>query len=117
VPGSLGHAGPFTAAIAAAGATNAGNWTLNLQPQDIGVSVATFECYHIVVNNGPIGGKFQIFIGGVIPWDTVFPGWDTSWDPNQTMKLTQGQHLSFRWNTGTGTAPEVTLFFQESSPL
>lgn len=115
----LGYAGPVTATIPATGNVNAGNWTVNFTPDIIGISLAEFECYRIVISGGPPGSKFNVFIG-TGPWDTVFPGWDTSWDPNQAMPLLQSQTVSLQWNTGnvtTNGAPQATLWFREVSPL
>jgi hypothetical protein len=54
---------------------------------------------------------------GIRKWDTVFPANDTSWDPNNPMPLVQGDTVTFYWNTGSGTAPEVTMYFQEEAVL
>lgn len=114
---ALGNAGPKEAAIAAAGQPNAGNWVATFVPSDIDVSLPTFECYRIVIEGGPLGSTFKVYIGNRV-YDTVFPGWDTSWDPNNPMKLNNGDTISFQWNSGLATAqPVVWLYFQEANPL
>lgn len=94
---------------------NAGLWTVTFDPPTIGISSPLFECYHIVIS-GPAGSAFQIFIGNKF-WDNVTPGDINSWDPNQPMKLQNGESVHFYWNTATGAAPTVTMYFQEPSPL
>lgn len=90
---------------------NAGNWTVTFDPPALGVSIALFECYHIVIQ-GPPGSAFQIFIGNRF-YDNVTPGDVNSWDPNQPMKLQQGDTVFFYWNTNALPAPTVTMYFQE----
>lgn len=102
--------------IAPAGSLNAGKWTVTFDPHTLGISLPRFECYHIAIKNGPPGSTFTMYVGTNL-WDSVAPGDVNSWDPNQTLKLQQGQTLFFYWNTGTGTAPDVTLWLQEASPL
>ena len=94
---------------------NPGNWTVVFDPPTIGISAATFECYHIVIT-GPAGSSFSIYIGPQF-WDNVQRGDTNSWDPNQAMKLQSGQTVYFYWNTGAAPAPQVTMWFQESNPL
>jgi hypothetical protein len=94
---------------------NTGNWTVTFNPTTLGINLPVFECYHIVIT-GPPGSSFTIYIGSNF-YDNVAQGDKNSWDPNQTMKLQQGQNVYFFWNTGAGTAPQVTMWFQEASPL
>ena len=101
------------ATIALAGQQNAGNWTAVFTPQVIGIQLPNFECYHIVVDGGPAGSKFTVTIGTRL-YSSVTPGFDTEWDPSQTMKLESGDTVYFYWNSGTGTAPTVYMYFQES---
>lgn len=115
MPLSLGEAGPITATKPLSG-TNAGNWTAIFDPRTIGITLSTFECYRIVVDGGPVGSKFNVYIG-TKKYDSVYPGYDTSWDPNHTMKLVQGNTVYFYWNNGSGTAPEVTMYFQETEVI
>lgn len=94
---------------------NTGKWTVTFDPATIGISHPLFECYHIVIS-GPPGSAFQIYIGNKF-WDNVTPGDVNSWDPNQPMKLQNGDYVFFYWNTGSGSPPTVTMYFQEPSPL
>lgn len=104
-----------TGVISPAGQLNAGHWTVTFDPATIGISAPLFDCYHIVIQ-GPAGSSFQIFIGSRF-YDNVSPGDTNSWDPNQPMHLQQGDHVYYYWNTGSGSAPRVTMWFQEPSPL
>jgi hypothetical protein len=93
-----------------------GGYVIKFGPQQIGISLGSFECYHIVIS-GPAGSSFQIYIGDKF-YDFVENGDINSWDPSQTMKLVYGNTVYFYWNTGTGTpVPSATMYFQESSPL
>lgn len=94
---------------------NTGNYTVVFDPPTLDISAPLFECYHMVIN-GPPGSSFTIYIGS-FQYDNVELGDVNSWDPNQTMKLQQGQTIYFFWNTGTGTVPTVTMWLQEASPL
>lgn len=105
------------ATIAGAHSTNAGLWSAVFTPSDIDVALPTFECYRIVIANGPPGSTFQIFVGNR-RYDSVFPGDTNSWDPNNPMKLNNGDTVAFYWNSNLASAqPEVWLYFQESRPL
>lgn len=104
------------ATIAPAGHTNAGKWICEFQASDIPISEPKFQCYHINVKGGPPGATFYVYQNNN-EYDTVFPGWDTSWDPNNPMKLSNGDTVAFWWNTGTGTAATVWLYFEKETPL
>lgn len=100
-----------------ASGTNAGNWTVVFNPADMSVSLTDFECYRIVISGGPPGSTFTIYIGNRL-YDSVFPGDTNSWDPNNPMKLSNGDIVQFYWNTGTtGFQPTVWLYFQEARLL
>lgn len=114
MPLGLGSA-RATGTITPTGNINAGNWTVHFDPAVIGISAPLFDCYHIVIS-GPAGSAFTIYIGPRF-YDNVIPGDKNSWDPNQPMHLQQGDHIYFYWNTGSGSAPEVTMWFQEPTPL
>jgi hypothetical protein len=114
VPESLGSSKPKDATIAPASHQNAGNWICEFQASDIGISEPKFQVYHIVVDGGPIGGKFTYYHNNV-KYGSVFPGWDTEWDPNNPMKLNSGDTVYFWWNTGVGDPAEVTLFFEKET--
>lgn len=96
---------------------NAGKWVCTFRPQDIGISLSQFECYRIIVDGGPPGSTFRIFIGGARLYSTVFPGNDTEWDPNNAMPLVQGDTVEFRWNSAGLTAPDVWMYFRERAVL
>lgn len=104
-----------TGKISPTGDINAGKWTVTFDPATIGISEPLFDCYHIVIS-GPTGSTFTIYIGPR-PWDNVSPGDVNSWDPAQPMHLQQGDHVYFYWNTGAGSAPTVTMWFQKPTPL
>ncbi len=105
------------ATLAPTGHPNAGNWICEFSPKDLGVSQSKFQCYHIVVSGGPIGSKFTVYQNNNL-YDSVFPGWDTSWDPNNPMKLANGDTVSFWWNANTvNSAATVWLYFENESPL
>lgn len=116
MPALLGATQEVEAVLGAAGTQNAGNWTATFGPQVLGVSLATFECFRIAVKGGPPGSSLTVYIGTSF-WDSTTPGNDTAWDPNQTMKLQQGQTVYFYWNSATATVPTVTMWLQESSAL
>lgn len=101
--------------IGPAGSFNAGKWVVKFDPPTIGISLPLFDCYHIVIS-GPAGSAFRIFIDSHF-YDNVSPGDVNSWDPNQPMHLQSGNVVWFYWNTGAGTAPTVTMYFQEPTPL
>ena len=93
-----------------------GGYVVKFGPQQIGISIGDFECYHIVIS-GPAGSSFQIYIGDKF-YDFVQNGDINSWDPSQPMKLAYGNTVYFYWSVGTGTPiPTVTMYFQQSSPL
>lgn len=94
-----------------------GNYTVTFDPKTIGVTVGSFECYHMVIE-GPPGSTFKIFVG-TRWWDNVNRGDVNSWDPNQTLKLHQGDTVYFYWSAAPPAlpVPNVTMFFQEANPL
>lgn len=104
------------AEIAPTGHPNAGNWICEFMQKDIPIAESRFQCYHINVEGGPLGATFKVLQNNN-KYDTVFPGWDTSWDPNNPMKLSNGDTISFWWDTGSGTAATVWLYFEKESPL
>jgi hypothetical protein len=92
-----------------------GAYTVTMGPQQMGVSLGEFQCYHITIK-GPPGSSFQVYVGNKF-YDFVTNGDINSWDPNQPMKLVGGNTVYFYWNTHTGMVPTVTMFFEEMSPL
>lgn len=96
---------------------NSGNWACVFSPADIAVNLTAFECYRIVINGGPPGSTFQVYVNNKL-YDSVFPGDVNSWDPNNSMKLANGDSVSFFWNSSTGTTgPTVVLYFQQAEVL
>lgn len=94
----------------------AGNWAVVFNPADIPINNPTYECYRIVIKGGPPGSSFDVMVNNSL-YDSVFPGDTNSWDPNNSMKLANGDTIGFYWNTGSSTAPTVWLYFQEATPL
>lgn len=114
--GNLGQAN-VTAEIGGPHSANPGNWLGVVTQQDIGIGLPEFECYRIVIDGGPPGSTFTIMIGAR-KWDSVYPGNDTSWDPNQPMPLIQSDKINFLWNTGAGdSAPDIWMYFRERAVL
>lgn len=115
MPETLGQAN-VTATLGGAGSSNPGKWLAVFDSNAIGVSLPEFECYHMIIDAGPAGSTARITLG-VRLWDTVFPGNDTSWDPNQPLPLVQGDTVTFSWNSAATPAPDVWMYFRERSPL
>lgn len=116
MPRGLGEA-TVTATLGGSHSNNPSKWLATFTPSVIGVSIPVFECYRIVIKGGPAGSTFDVYIG-VRLYDSVAPGDTNSWDPNQPMKLQQGDVVEFRWNTGSGSSgPQVWMYFQEESPI
>ena len=117
MPASLGHADQDGIIAPATDPSHAGNWVVTFQQSDIGISLPEYECYRIVLKNGPPGSSFTIYIGNAF-YDSVTPGDTNSWDPNNPMKLQAGDSIYFYWNIGTPNfAPMVTMYFQEPAKL
>ena len=105
-----------TASLAPSGHANAGKWICEFTANDIAISEPKFQVYHANVIGGPPGSTFQWGYNNNM-WETVFPGWDNSWDPNNPMKITNGDTVFFWWNTNAGTAATVWLYFEKETPL
>jgi hypothetical protein len=88
----------------------AGFWTATFTPQNLATQQQC-EVYHIVIS-GPAGSSFQIYRGTKF-WDYVDRGDRNSWDPSQPMPVHPGDSVYFYWNTGSGTAPSVTLWLRQ----
>lgn len=115
MPDSLGQTFK-EATIAPNGHPNAGNWICEFQASEIPISEPKFRIYHVNVIDGPIGSKFQ-WGWNNNQWETVFPGWDTSWDPNNPMKISNGDTVFFWWNSSTAPGATVWLYFEKETPL
>lgn len=93
-----------------------GVWVCSFHAADLNITLANYECYRIVISNGPAGSTFMINLNNQL-WDAVFPGDSNSWDPNNPLPLEAGDSLTFTWNLGSGTGPFVWLYFQETRIL
>lgn len=97
---------------------NAGNWTVQFQPQDINVNVAHFELYKIVVTGGAPAATFNVYINGN-QWDTAVYAVNNSWDPQQPLLLTPGDALYFYYSDAAsdGFQPNITAWFRYDPSL
>lgn len=90
-----------------------GVWVCKFFASDLSITLSTYECYRIVINNGPAGSTFMIDLNNQL-WDAVFPGDNNSWDPNNPLPLEAGDSLTFTWDLASGTGPFVWLYFQQT---
>jgi len=112
MPASLGSSLPVEGVLDSRNRYVPGAYTVTMGPQQMGVTMGAFECYHIAIK-GPAGSNFQVYIGDNF-YDYVARGDINSWDPNQPMLLSQQSVVYFYWNVTTGTpVPTVTMYFQE----
>lgn len=91
-----------------------GGWAVSFSPADLTIQTQ-FEVYHVAIS-GPSGSRFQVFIDTTF-YDYVARGDINSWDPSQPMHVRPGQTIHFYWNTSAGTAPRVSIFCREPSPV
>jgi hypothetical protein len=101
---------PGVGSLTADNEFNPDNWSVVFTPQDINVNLPEYEVYHMMIN-GPAGSSFTVWVDNY-QWDNVQVGSINSWDPTQPLLANSGNTLYFRWNTGAGTAPTVTLFLR-----
>lgn len=101
-------------ALMAANPFFTGGWAVTFSPADLAVKEG-FEIYHIAVR-GPQASQMQFYVDETF-YDITVRGDINSWDPAQAMYVRPGQTLYFYWNTNTGSAPTVTLFPRQPSPL
>lgn len=107
----LGSRGPVISALDTTG-FNRGNYTTALTPAVFNINVATFEIYHMVVTNVPIGTSAQIMIN-LKPWGFVNPLQGSEWNPPQPMLLNPADELDFLWSSvASGQAPQVTVWLR-----
>jgi hypothetical protein len=113
----LGTPGPNTAGPDQTG-RNRGNLTNQLTSSFINITIAVYECYHMVVSNVPLGASATILRNSRI-YSYVTPQGGSEWDPSQPMGLFAGDELAFLWNVPTGTTPlpVVTAFFRYDTSL
>jgi hypothetical protein len=113
----LGTPGPNTAGPDQTG-RNTGNLTNQLTSAFINITIAVFECYHMTVNNVPLGASAVIMKNSrIYSYTTPFSG--SEWDPSQAMGLFAGDEIDFLWNVPVGTTPlpVVTAFFRYDASL
>src|SRR5580658_3368676 len=113
----LGTPGPNTAGPDQTG-RNTGNLTNQLSSSFIGITIAVFECYHMIVSSVPIGAGAVIMRNGrQYSYTQPFSG--SEWDPAQPMGLFAGDEIDFLWNVPSATTPLpiVTAFFRYDSSL
>jgi hypothetical protein len=113
----LGTPGPNTAGPDQTG-RNTGNLTNQLTSSFINVTIAVFECYHMVVSNVPLGAAAVIMRNGR-QYSFTQPFTGSEWDPSQPMGLFAGDEIDFLWNVPSATRPLpiVTAFFRYDSSL
>jgi hypothetical protein len=113
----LGTPGPNTAGPDQTG-RNTGNLTNQLTSSFINITIAVFECYHMVVSNVPLGAAAVIMRNGR-QYSFTQPFTGSEWDPSQPMGLFAGDEIDFLWSVVSSTRPLpiVTAFFRYDSSL
>jgi hypothetical protein len=113
----LGTPGPNTAGPDQTG-RNTGNLTNQLSSSFINITIAVFECYHMVVSNVPLGAAAVIMRNGR-QYSFTQPFTGSEWDPSQPMGLFAGDEIDFLWSVVSSTRPLpiVTAFFRYDSSL
>lgn len=96
---------------------NTGNWTVSLEPADIGVTVSTFEMYHMFISAPTLAADQQSSARVMLNqyfWDATLIAQLNSWDPSQPMLLTPGDtiYVLFDVPTEMTTPPTVTCWFR-----
>ena len=113
----LGTPGPNTAGPDQTG-RNPGNLTNQLSSSFINITIAVYECYHMTVQNVPIGAAAVVMRNGrFYSYTQPFSG--SEWDPSQPMGLFAGDEIDFLWNVVSSTTPLpiVTAFFRYDASL
>lgn len=112
----LGPRGPLLAVPDSTG-HNSGNWTTAFTSAVLGINVAWFECFHMVVDQVPAGAYARIEIGAK-PWGFTNPQAGSEWDPSQPMLLQPTQDIYFYWSApATGVPPRVTMWFRYDATM
>lgn len=113
----LGTPGPNTAGPDQTG-RNPGNLTNHLTSSFINITIAVFECYHMVVSNVPPGASAVVYRNGRI-YSYTTPNGGSEWDPAQPMGLFAGDEIDFLWNVPSSTTPlpVVTAYFRYDASL
>jgi hypothetical protein len=92
----LGTPGPNTAGPDQTG-RNTGNLTNQLTSSFINITIAVFECYHMIISNVPVGAAAVIMRNGR-QYSYVQPYSGSEWDPAQPMGLFAGDEIDFLWD-------------------
>jgi hypothetical protein len=113
----LGTPGPNVAGPDQTG-RNTGNLTNQLTSSFINITIAVFECYHMIVSNVPLGAAAVIMRNGR-QYSFTQPFTGSEWDPAQPMGLFAGDEIDFLWNVPSATRPlpVVTAFFRYDESL
>lgn len=113
----LGTPGPNTAGPDQTG-RNPGNLTNQLTSGFINITIAVFECYHMTVQNVPLGASAVVMRNGRF-YSFTQPSGGSEWDPSQPMGLFAGDEIAFLWNVVSSTTPRpiVTAYFRYDASL
>ena len=113
----LGTPGPNLAGPDQTG-RNPGNLTNQLTSAFINIYVAVFECYHMTVQNVPLGAAAVIMRNSRF-YSYTQPNGGAEWDPSQPMGLFAGDEIDFLWNVSSSTTPLpiVTAYFRYDTSL
>lgn len=113
----LGTPGPNTAGPDQTG-RNTGNLTNQLTSSFIGITIAKFECYHMIVSNVPPGASAKILINSR-QYSFTNPLGGSEWDPAQPMLLNAGDEIDFLWTAAASVTPVpvVTAWFRYDASL
>jgi hypothetical protein len=114
----IGLGSRYTVAAKDQTGLNAGNLTNAFTDSIVGIKIAQFEVYHMVVTNVPGNAMASIYIGAR-QWGFTNPLSGSEWDPSQPMLLNPGQELDFLWDlAATGTVlPQVTAWYRYDPTL
>lgn len=105
----------LTAAIDTSG-LNAGNYSSQFAPAQLGVNVPYFEVYSMSVTGLAQIATITVYVNDNVRSTAKLLG-NSEWDPNQPILLTPGDELILAWNFGTGTAPNATVWLRYDPDL
>lgn len=91
---------------------NTGNWTVVFTPEVLGINVAYFEVYKMVISGAPFS-TMNVYVDQK-QWDTTIAGETNSWDPNEPLIMIPGQTLYFYWSDSAtdNLPPSVTIWLR-----